>query len=83
MALWQKPRFFDETRKVFYKLRSGTFFDRSTGFADGQNRRLVRVAALASDVGLEGFDPMNLSGLSERRKRVVNSRWRDFWIGRL
>ncbi|MEL6574215.1 MAG: hypothetical protein AAFQ64_21435 [Pseudomonadota bacterium] len=63
MALRQEPRFFNETREVLDKARSGAFFHSSAFVADGQHRRFVSAIALASDVSLEGLDPVNATGL--------------------
>lgn len=62
MTLRQEPSFFNEPGEVFDKVRGGAFFDSSACAADGQNRRLMSVIALARDVGLEGLDPVNATG---------------------
>ena len=80
MALRQESCFFNETREVFDKVRGDAFFDSSAFVADRQHRRLVTAMALASDVSLEGLDPVNATGLGQTGKRIVNRRWRDFWM---
>lgn len=80
MALRQESCFFNETREVLDKARGGAFFDSSEFVTDRQHSRFVRAIALASDVSLEGLDPVNPTGLVQSCKRIVNCRWRDFWM---
>ena len=80
MALRQESCFFNETGEVFDKARGGAFLDSSAFVADRQHSRFVSAIALASDVSLEGLDPVNPTGLSQTGKRIVNRRWRDFWM---
>ena len=80
MSLRQESRFFNEAGEVLDKARRGAFFDCSAIVADGQDSRLVSAIALASDVGLEGLDPVNATGLGQSRKRVVNRRRCDLWV---
>ena len=72
MSLWHEPRFFNEAREVFDKARGGAFFDSSASVPDGQHSQFVSAIALASDVSLEGLDPVNPTGLSQNGKRIVN-----------
>ena len=63
MSLRQESCFFNEAGEVLDKARGGAFLDSSAFVADRQHSRFVRVIALASDVSLEGLDPMNATGL--------------------
>lgn len=63
MALRHEPSFFNEAGEVLDNARGGPFFHSSAFVADRQHCRLMGTIALASDVGLEGLDPMNATAL--------------------
>ena len=83
MTLRHETRFFHEAGEGLDKPGGDALFDGSTCVANGQNRRLVRAFALAGYVGLEGFHPVNASGLGKLGKCVVNRRRRDLGVCRL